>query len=83
MEQIFLQTTSRHIKNKKLIVYSQHGYMKGKLCLTNLRTPCNEMTAFLGEGKAVHAVYLSFSKDFITIFYDFLIDKLMKHELDK
>lgn len=24
-----------------------------------------------------------FSKDFITIFYDFLIDKLMKRDLDK
>lgn len=43
----------------------------------------DEMTAFLDEGKAVHVICLSFSKDFIAIFYDLLIDKLMKCELDK
>lgn len=41
------------------------------------------MTAFLDEGRAVHVVYLNFSKDFITIFYNSLLDKLMKCGLDK
>lgn len=57
--------------------------MKGKQCLTNLKTLYDEMTVFLDEGKAVHVVYLSFSKDFVIIFYDLLIDKPMKCELDK
>lgn len=57
--------------------------MKGKVCLTNLITLCDEMTVFLDEGKAVHVVYLGFSKDFITIFYEFPRDKQMKCELDK
>lgn len=36
MEQIILETFSKHIKNKKVMGSSLHGFMKGKLHLTNL-----------------------------------------------
>lgn len=35
-EQIMLQIVSRHLKDKKVIRGSQHGFMKVKSCMINL-----------------------------------------------
>lgn len=36
VEQIILETVSKHIRDKKMIRSSQHGLMKVKLCMMNL-----------------------------------------------
>lgn len=41
---LILETISRHMKDKKDPVRSQHGFTKAKSCLTNLMTFSNEMT---------------------------------------
>jgi len=35
MEQLILETISRYVKGKKVIRSSEHGFTKGKSCLTN------------------------------------------------
>ncbi|GAB0204618.1 mitochondrial enolase superfamily member 1 [Grus japonensis] len=77
MEQLILGVISKHVKNK-VIGSGQHGFTKGKLCLTNLMAFYDDMTVWVDEGRAVDVVYLDFSKAFDTISHNILISKLRK-----
>ncbi|GAB0206764.1 mitochondrial enolase superfamily member 1 [Grus japonensis] len=83
MEQLLPETISRNIKDKKIIRSSQHGFTKGKSCLTNLIKFYDEMTGLVDEEEAVTIVYLDFRKGFDTVSHKNLIEKLMKYRLDK
>lgn len=47
-----------YIKEDKVIRNSQHGFPKGRLCLTNLITFYKEMTAPVDEERVVDVVCL-------------------------
>ena len=61
---------------------SQHGFMKGKSCLTNLISFYDQVTCLVDEGKTVDIVYLHFSKAFDTISHSILLKKLACQGLD-
>jgi len=62
MEQLILAVIIKQVEEKKVIRSSQHGFTKGKSCLTNLIAFYDDMTGWVDEGKAVDVVYLNFSK---------------------
>ncbi|KAK4816259.1 hypothetical protein QYF61_013893 [Mycteria americana] len=83
MEQLNLETISRHIKHKKIIRCGQHGFTKGKSCLTNSINFYGEMTGLVDEWRTVYIVNLGFSKASNTVSHKILIEKLLMYGLNE
>jgi len=82
MEWLILDVISKQAEEKQVIRSSQHGFTKGKSCLTNLIAFYGGMTSWVDEGRALDVVYLYFSKAFDTVSHNILIGKLRKCGLD-
>ena len=67
MEQIISGTIMDQLKVNQGIRPSQHGFTKGRSCLTNLISFYDKVTQLVDEGQAVDVVYLDFSKAFDTV----------------
>jgi len=80
MEQIIFSAMMWQVD--QVIRPSQHGCMKGRSFLTNLISFYDKVTHLVDEGKAVHIVYLHFSKAFETVSHSILQWKLVAHGLN-
>ncbi|GAB0202599.1 mitochondrial enolase superfamily member 1 [Grus japonensis] len=83
MEQLILGVINKHVEEEEVIGSGQHGFTRGKSCLTNLIAFYDGMTGWVDEGRAVDVVYLVFSKAFDTVSHNILVSKLRKCGLDE
>jgi len=82
MERFILSALTRHVKDNEGIRPSQHGFMKGRSCLTNLISFYEQVTHLVDEGEAVGVIYLDFSKAFDTVPHSNLLEKPAAHGLN-
>lgn len=77
MEQFFLEGMLRHTQEEEMIQRSQHSFIKGRWCVTNL------VAAFYGgmiaSMKATDVTFLDFCNTFEIVVHHILISKSERH----
>ena len=79
MESVLRDGLMEHLEENKLIFPSQHGFMPGKSCTTNLLEFLEYVTRVLDEGKNIDVIFLDFAKAFDKVPRERLVAKLAAH----
>ena len=64
LESIIKDNLMEHLTTNRLIKNSQHGFLPGRSCTTNLVTFFNKLTDIVDKGKPADVFYLDFAKAF-------------------
>ena len=65
-----------HLADNNLIRDSQHGFLKGKSCTSNLVTFMDTVTKIIDDGKSADVFYLDFAKAFDKVPHEKLLLKM-------
>jgi hypothetical protein len=79
MESVIRDGMMEHLERNKLIGNSQHGFLPGKSCSTNLLEFLERVTREVDEGKPFDIVFLDFAKAFDKVPKNRLLEKLRAH----
>ena len=75
-ETLIKNAISQHLDLHKLISPHQHGFQKGRSCLTNLLEAFEQWTRIIDDGKQVDVLYLDYAKAFDSVPFERLLIKL-------
>jgi len=79
LEGLLKTTIMKHLEANNLVNSSQHGFMAGRSCCTNLLEFLEEVTRAVDEGVPVDVIYLDFAKAFDKVPKERLLEKLRAH----
>ncbi len=79
MEGHIKREITRHLTDNNLLLSTQHGFMSGKSCTTNLLEFMEMATKAADEGLSLDVVYLDFAKAFDKVPKKRLLKKLQSH----
>ena len=76
MEKIIRDAIVKHMTENDLFSKAQHGFIKGKSCVTQLLEFLEDITQAIDNGEDVDVVYLDFCKAFDKVPHKRLLKKL-------
>ena len=76
LESLLRDNITEHLKKYKILKDTQHGFVKGRSCLTNLIEFLDEVTKYIDKGLPIDVIYLDFSKAFDRVPHHRLIKKI-------
>ena len=79
MESIIRDKITDHLEINRLINMSQHGFMKGRSCATNLLEFLEKATTVVDGGGNYDIIYLDFAKAFDKVPIQRLLKKVRVH----
>jgi len=79
MESIIRDDLMSHLEKNGLIKPTQHGFLPGRSCTTNLLEFLERVTASVDDGKPFDVVFLDFAKAFDKVPKQRLLEKLRAH----
>jgi hypothetical protein len=79
LESILRDELMKHLTANCLLNPSQHGFMPGKSCTTNLLEFMEKMTSVIDAGQPFDVVFLDFAKAFDKVPRERLLEKLRAH----
>ena len=79
MESIIKENIVAHLERNQLISKTQHGFMRGRSCTTNLVDFLNKLTVAMDSSIPMDVVYLDFAKAFDKVPTRRLLKKLHAH----
>ena len=82
LETIIKDNIVEHLDNNCLIGNTQHGFVKGRSCTTNLLDFFEEVTNNLDNGTPTDIIYLDFAKAFDKVPHERLLAKLKSCGID-
>ena len=83
LESILRDHIVEFLGEHKLLSDTQHGFLKGRSCLTNLLECTESVTKWVDEGAPVDVLYLDFQKAFDKVPHQRLLVKLRAHGMGK
>ena len=82
IEAVLRDAITAHLEQNCLIRDSQHGFRKGRSCLTNLLSFLDKVTDYVNEGTNIDIIYLDFAKAFDKVPHHRLLQKLKAHGIN-
>ena len=76
METLIKEKMVQYLEDNKIFSEKQHGFTRGRSCLTNMLEAFNDWTQALDEGYGLNVVYLDYRKAFDTVPHKRLIEKI-------
>ena len=82
LESIVKDTITCHLNQFNLIKSTQHGFVKGRSCVTNLLEFLEFVCGCVDSGQPVDVIYLDFQKAFDKVPHRRLLAKVKAHGID-
>ena len=79
LESIIKDDIVNHLERKNLINLSQHGFMRGRSCTSNLLSFLERITLAVDDGEPVDIIFLDFAKAFDKVPVEQLLKKVWAH----